>query len=146
MVVVHGQDDERDEVVVAFCVNTGRLLGTFEGSRESLLGGGGSLPLLRQVFKSLLISIGGLVSQTQSGHMEVRKVVEDGLLHLGTIQDLRRRFCVSCRLTISFCDFQGSLLSSSLLAIARCLWNDRWRRGTETQTNADYYLSDDSMF
>ena len=45
--------------------------------------------------KSLLISIGGLVSQTQSGHMEVRKVVEDGLLHLGTIQDLRRRFCVS---------------------------------------------------
>ena len=46
--------------------------------------------------KSLLISIGGLVSQTQSGHMEVRKVFEDGLLHLGTIQDLRRRFCVSC--------------------------------------------------
>ena len=45
VVVVHGQDDERDEVVVAFCVNTGRLLGTFEGSRESLLGGGGSIPL-----------------------------------------------------------------------------------------------------
>ena len=45
---MHGQDDERDEVVVAFCVNTGRLLGTFEGSRESLLGGGGSLPNLDQ--------------------------------------------------------------------------------------------------
>ena len=54
-------------------------------------------PCLEQfvLVKSLLISIGGLVSQTQSGHMEVRKVVEDGLLHLGTIQDLRRRFCVS---------------------------------------------------
>ena len=104
---MHGQDDERDEVVVAFCVNTGRLLGTFEGSRESLLGGGGSLPLLRQVFKSLLISIGGLVSQTQSGHMEVRKVVEDGLLHLGTIQDLRRRFCVSCPFDHFFLWFSG---------------------------------------
>ena len=107
MVVVHGQDEERDEVVVAFCVNTGRLLGTFEGSRESLLGGGGSIPLLRQVFKSLLISIGGLVSQTQSGHMEVRKVVEDGLLHLGTIQDLRRRFCVSWPLDYFFLWFSG---------------------------------------
>ena len=42
MVVVHSQDEERDEVVVVFCVNTGRLLGTFEGARESLLGGGGS--------------------------------------------------------------------------------------------------------
>ena len=104
---MHGQDDERDEVVVAFCVNTGRLLGTFEGSRESLLGGGRSLPLLRQVFKSLLIFIGGLVSQTQSGHMEVRKVVEDGLLHLGTIQDLRRRFCVSCPFDHFFLWFSG---------------------------------------
>ena len=113
-------------------------------------------PYLDKFFNILLISIGGLVSQTQSGHMEVRRVVEDGLLHLGTIQDLRRRFCVSCPfdyfflslalLTISFCGFQGSLLSSSLLAIARCLWNDRWRGGTEMSTNAEYYLSDDSMF
>ena len=39
---MHSQDEERDEVVVVFCVNTGRLLGTFEGSRESLLGGGAS--------------------------------------------------------------------------------------------------------
>ena len=43
VVVVHSQDEERDEVVVVFCVNTGRLLGTFEGSRESLLGGGAVL-------------------------------------------------------------------------------------------------------
>ena len=42
VVVVHSQDEERDEVVVVFCVNTGRLLATFEGARESLLGGGGS--------------------------------------------------------------------------------------------------------
>ena len=40
VVVVHSQDDERDEVAVVFDVNTGRLLGTFEGARESLLGGG----------------------------------------------------------------------------------------------------------
>jgi len=73
VVVVHSQDEERDEVVVVFCVNTGRLLGTFEGSRESLLGGG------------------GVVSQTQSGIMEVRKVVDDSLLLLGAIEDLRRR-------------------------------------------------------
>ena len=33
------------------------------------------------------------MSQTQSGIMEVRKVVDDGLLLLGAIQDLRRRFC-----------------------------------------------------
>ena len=46
VVVVHSQDDERDEVVVVFCVNTGRLLGTFEGSRESLLGGGARLLFL----------------------------------------------------------------------------------------------------
>ena len=46
VVVVHSQDEERDEVVVVFCVNTGRLLGTFEGSRESLLGGGASLLFL----------------------------------------------------------------------------------------------------
>ena len=46
VVVVHSQDEERDEVVVVFCVNTGRLLGTFEGSRESLLGGGVSLLFL----------------------------------------------------------------------------------------------------
>ena len=40
---MHSQDEERDEVVVVFCVNTGRLLGTFEGARESLLGGGESI-------------------------------------------------------------------------------------------------------
>ena len=32
------------------------------------------------------------MSQTQSGIMEVRKVVDDGLLLLGSIEDLRRRF------------------------------------------------------
>ena len=40
VVVVNTEDEERDEVVVVFCVNTGRILGTFEGSRESLRGGG----------------------------------------------------------------------------------------------------------
>lgn len=54
MVVVHSQDDERDEVVVVFCVNTGRLLGTFEGSRESLLGGGAGL-LFLMLFLSFYI-------------------------------------------------------------------------------------------
>ena len=64
-------------------------------------------PYLDKFFNILLISIGGLVSQTQSGHMEVRKVVEDGLLHLGTIQDLRRRFCVSCPFDYFFLWFSG---------------------------------------
>ena len=88
---MHSQDDERDEVVVVFCVNTGRLLGTFEGSRESLLGGGAGL-LFLMLFLSFYI-LGGVVSQTQSGIMEVRKVVDEGLLLLGAIEDLRRRFC-----------------------------------------------------
>ena len=86
---MHSQDEERDEVVVVFCVNTGRLLGTFEGARESLLGGGGSL--VSWLFSNILVP-GGVVSQTQSGIMEVRKVVDDGLLLLGSIEDLRRRF------------------------------------------------------
>ena len=51
---MHSQDEERDEVVVVFCVNTGRLLGTFEGSRESLLGGGTCL-LFSAVFLSVYI-------------------------------------------------------------------------------------------
>ena len=54
VVVVHSQDEERDEVVVVFCVNTGRLLGTFEGSRESLLGGG-VLVFLSDAFLSFYI-------------------------------------------------------------------------------------------
>ena len=42
------------------------------------------------------------MSQTQSGIMEVRKVVDDGLLLLGSIEDLRRRFS---ELDISFVTF-----------------------------------------
>ena len=89
--VVNSQDEERDEVVVVFCVNTGIILGTFEGSRESLRGGGG-IPLFLVLFLPVFL-LGGVVSQTQSGTMEVRKVVDDGLLLLGAIEDLRRRFC-----------------------------------------------------
>ena len=88
VVVVHSQDDERDEVAVVFDVNTGRLLGTFEGARESLLGGG--TIWLSGLFSDILC-LGGVVSQTQSGIMEVRKVVDGGLLLLGAIEDLRRR-------------------------------------------------------
>ena len=128
VVVVHSQDEERDEVVVVFCVNTGRLLGTFEGSRESLLGGGASLLFLMPFCHFL--HLGGVVSQTQSGIMEVRKVVDDGLLLLGAIQDLRRRFCQNILyLAFLFCSstlvgLQGSLLSCPILSFACHLRDD----------------------
>ena len=65
------------------------------------------------------------MSQTQSGIMEVRKVVDDGLLLLGAIEDLRRRFFVVVFFVSSpLVGLQGSLLSCPILSFACYLRND----------------------
>ena len=66
------------------------------------------------------------MSQTQSGIMEVRKVVDEGLLLLGAIEDLRRRFCflLFCFVSSSLVGMQGSLLSRTIFSFACHLRDD----------------------
>ena len=66
------------------------------------------------------------MSQTQSGIMEVRKVVDDGLLLLGAIEDLWRRFCffVLVLVSSSLNGLHGPLLLCPILSFACYLRND----------------------